>query len=1843
MNNPIHDAFVNALLAEASYVEGLLQGDRDDVFTRKLTPELTGELAEYVGQHFSVVKQVTDSASGFSVTVFEDRSSAQRYISFRGTEEFGADWVADADIFLGQGIAYRQVKTMVNWYLRASAPEGSQAVQLDDTWRRVNGQLVFDTHLATGTGEMAGSPDFVVNGHSLGGHLTTAFARLFGDSRTLSFTYNGAGFRRSANSIFGMIERSLGMAATAYPSESRQTNIFAAHGVNIATNAALTRQHGQRVAVFNETGAGTSDHRMYKLTDALALFDVMGTVDGQLSLADATRILNAGSADAPASLETVLDALRRLCGITGSAPTRVGDAPDAAASRVDYHANLAALRERVEETPALRGQIVSLSGKTSAELAALATSDIGYRYALTELNSFAVVSIDYSQQNTSGELDLFDPETRQGTLSEAWLADRSAMLGWVLKANQADKTGTIDNNVRSVMESYTFRDLVSGTSLFVRGGWARAGNNPTGATPFEITFGTDAGETITGTNVNISGKGDRLYGGGGDDTLIGNGGSDYLEGGAGFDTYVYANGDGFDTIVDSDGRGRITVDGSVLTGGMRLAAGDYINSDKRFRYEFQGDLAAGGTLVVNRNIRIENFRNDDLGIRLNDASALPGIQPAGRTLFTDVDGMFGSAGNDHITGRGEASIIIGENGDDLLVEETLAPGIDGGSFHGNAGNDVIVWGQDGTVEAVGGPGADIILGGGLADTIFGDMVIAHIFGGDQSNFIDDFRFSYDFGNYRHDGGSEGSTYPFFGSFSDALNFALGITSTTNMSSLYDDFVDGGGGNDQILGGFGSDILFGGNGDDRISGDNGSSFQRVDFRLGVYANLFGQPGDDYLDGGNGNDQLTDNDGGNDVMAGGDGDDNLADTGSGDDALFGGAGNDKLRNTDPGRGSTAFTNYLDGGEGDDVLSSSNRSVNGFDTLSGGPGNDSLSAFGDAFLDGGTGDDTYDVTKGHIRNITIHDHDDAPGNIDRLVFGDLGRVGTSSSHRNEILPSEVAVTRDESNLYLSLNGNQDRIVLLDWFVSDADRIEQILFQNGTVWDVAALSAMAASAEPVSGAPGNDVLLGIDGVMNSLVGNAGDDALVGGDADDVLNGGVGDDFLAGGAGNDTYVFNPGDGVDRIQDDEGANILRFGAGVTPDMLTLGQGSILIRVGDSGDAIHLGDFDFSDALGLHTIDSFQFDDGTSLTYSQLIARGFDIAGTDGDDLLTGTNVNDRFDGGRGDDTLTGGAGNDTYLFGPGSGRDEIEDFDAAAGNSDTLRIGAGVSPDDLVISRSNDNLLIGINGTQDQVAIGNWFQDDANKIERVQFADGTAWDAATLEGKIGGAPVGPDSGATTQTSTGASDNTNTGSTGNADSRTNGATVNAGGNSSATDVASTAVDVLHASAAGNAIAGQHLVGTDGNDVITGGAGDDLLESGGGSDRLLGNGGNDTFQYFGDARWSTGFDARNDGSPGNPGSGRIAAVGGKHRSFDVFLGGSGEDVLRGTNGDDALSLDDFYSPFPASREPRFAGIERIEMDDGNDIVDLTSGNYAYADVAIYGGGGNDVLWASGGADALFGGPGDDDLFGGAGWDYLSGGPDNEFLDGDRGNDLLEGGDGDDTLYDGFGNNLLYAGSGDDTINGGSGNELFFGGRGADTIATGGGADIIAFNRGDGRDIVAAGTNGDGSASMTLSLGGGIRYQDLHLSRQGSDLLLATGGEDGVTLQNWFASPAGRGAQYLQVVAEAMNDFAPAGSDSLRDNKVELFDFQRIVQRFEQTLTAAPGVNRWAVMDALLDAHLGGSDNEALGGDLAYRYGLSGSLAGIATGAAQDVLAHAQFGSGIQSLRPLAGLQEGLVRLG
>jgi hypothetical protein len=179
----------------------------------------------------------------------------------------------------------------------------------------------------------------------------------------------------------------------------------------------------------------------------------------------------------------------------------------------------------------------------------------------------------------------------------------------------------------------------------------------------------------------------------------------------------------------------------------------------------------------------------------------------------------------------------------------------------------------------------------------------------------------------------------------------------------------------------------------------------------------------------------------------------------------------------------------------------------------------------------------------------------------------------------------------------------------------------------------------------------------------------------------------------------------------------------------------------------------------------------------------------------------------------------------------------------------------------------------------------------------------------------------------------------------------------------------------------------------------------------------------------------------------------------------------------------------------------------------------------------------------------------------------------------------------------------------------------LHVGRGNDVIAFNRGDGVDTVHGGCDG----GNTLSFGGGIGHSDLSLSREGKDLVVNVGAAERVVLKNWYKGM--KSVESLQLVSDA---------------GVETFDFLGLVRSFDAARAASPGVSSWALTNALLQWHLSHSEDEALGGDLAYWYGKNRGLRGISIQAAQQVIGAPGFGSDAQSLRPFEGLQEGFAKI-
>ena len=216
-----------------------------------------------------------------------------------------------------------------------------------------------------------------------------------------------------------------------------------------------------------------------------------------------------------------------------------------------------------------------------------------------------------------------------------------------------------------------------------------------------------------------------------------------------------------------------------------------------------------------------------------------------------------------------------------------------------------------------------------------------------------------------------------------------------------------------------------------------------------------------------------------------------------------------------------------------------------------------------------------------------------------------------------------------------------------------------------------------------------------------------------------------------------------------------------------------------------------------------------------------LLGMQGNDTLYGGAGNDLLDGGVGDDLMEGGTGNDTYNFGRGMGRDTLRAFDPTAGKVDTLVLD-GLNPADIALSKGaiDYDLTLTIKDTGEFIKVLAFYGDPTYRINQLQFADGTVWDAATLLAQ----EVSVYGGAGNDTLAG---------------RNGGPNALHGNDGNDTLYGGDGIDRV---SGGNG--NDSLYGNAGNDLLDGGAGDDLLEGGTGNDTyVFGRGmGRDTLRAF-----------------------------------------------------------------------------------------------------------------------------------------------------------------------------------------------------------------------------------------------------------------------------------------------------------------------------------------------------------------------------------------------------------------
>ena len=894
----------------------------------------------------------------------------------------------------------------------------------------------------------------------------------------------------------------------------------------------------------------------------------------------------------------------------------------------------------------LNGDRLTLDATFSREeIVASAKNDIAWRYALRELNPFVIPDISYAQHNTDGSLDLYDPVTGQGAMTDLYLQDRAAMLTWKIRFDrglQASDTRTIQGDWDFV--DYSMQTAGAPLTLAIEG-------NGISIFDHQIVFGSKHADALEG-----SGDSDHLFGSGGDDILTGHGGNDYLEGGSGNDTYIFHAGDGFDTLLDTDGLGKIQWESLEIKGSntagldpsqwQQLSNTVWQDQANHITYSLKAKADGSNALFINKagdQLRVDQWVEGNLGITLGSGSAasatirtyngdqrapLIGSEidpntPSTNSSFntykwsatswavngTLTGGIVQADFNDVIAGSSEADSINGLGGNDAL--------------DGRAGNDVLD-GDAGDDLIAGGDGSDIIFGGAGNDMILsatglnvgqrkgpGDLWLVPsgktlwIKGSNWG--VSDANSIY---NYTISGGE--SLTP-----DDAPDIIFaGAGDDRVIGGLGDDYMDGGLNNDLLVGHGGSDILDGGDGDDFMQGDGQVS-------PGYYESVAGaNHGNDYLDGGVGADTLI--------------------GGGKHDVLFGGIGNDLLWGDDsflPGQ--FHGNDYLDGGDGDDQLVGGGMD----DTLIGGGGKDTL--YGDDVVTdlAGTfhGNDTLEGGEGNDRLFG--------GGKDDTLFGGTGNDLLWGDDKNETnLPGQY-----HGNDYLDGGEGNDQLVgggYDDILMGGAGN--DTLFGDNELINLAALYHGndtldgGEGDDSLVGGGGDDVLLGGSGI-DLLWGEDGNDILEGGDGDDLssangntageggLSGEGGDDKIYGGAGRDEL--DGGEGLDLLDGGTGDDLLFGGTG--DDRLWGGEGSDLLQGGDGNDVMEGGTGD--DILfGEAGDDALNGGDGNDELYGE---GGNDILeGGAGVDYLFGQSGNDTLIGGAGGDYLAGGSGNDIYVM-----------------------------------------------------------------------------------------------------------------------------------------------------------------------------------------------------------------------------------------------------------------------------------------------------------------------------------------------------------------------------------------------------------------------------------------------------------------------------------------------------------------------------------------------------------------------------------------------------------------------
>ena len=1737
---------------------------------------------EFTSQ-WRVVAHQPDTASGFSATLFERLDPAPgepRYaVAMRGTEQFYSDLLsADAGQLVGSGLAWKQILDMYNWWESISTPTNSTynvatsvplsdatalaRIAAGDTGGMVTEvgqaqQIVLSPSTQKGLGIVGTDEQLDITGHSLGGHLATAFARLFPADTASVVTINGAGYGITG-SIGGNIDRVFAILGGASSFDvqgisERILNLYGDRGLNIVTqNSELgLKQPGSHLPVFIENNSldNVMGHGAAQLLHSLALYETFRRLEGASAptapadMLSRYRPLLDAAANDDVSFERSVDALHFML-VGGSNNPTPTDALDTFYSRL-YEVLDSSAFEALSGKVSVTVASSSFTSQARQNFNALLALQCLSPYALECKNPQDQAALDSTWQQIHGELyldwaadrnaALYGDVTHAFTITDQWISDRAQLLSAVvIQAQQNNDSGLVNDSSVPTDRTYVFQYF---------GGAVPAGQTlsdvqtliakSTAGTPEQlIAFGDDQANLLQGTDNKL---GDHLYGAAGDDILNGEKGDDYLEGdsgndtlkggegndtlvgGVGRDTYVIGSNTGRDIVLDADGQGALEFVGSSLSGAGELLSNasqaqsyavwlDNSNTAQPIRYSLNTTTQELTITGAGSSVIVKNFKSGDLGIAI-PATSTPTVLVTQRTFDLSTNGA-------------------------VTLLESLT------SEQRNAGLrlDNAVFADGRYLGQRGGAGNDIITGG-LATAPVG--TILNGLGGDDRLWA----------------GAEGTLQ---------TAIAAGETAAPNGSATL--MLAGGEGNDQVVGAAGDDVLFGGTGDDTLVGGSGNDIILADGDNAGYAsastvttwstgaNTASGPGRSLrlrVDVASLGETNTDSTGRK-----------IKGTQSRDTYI------DPLANTDlsgllamraenivPPAGDTNA--YIPGSQRtyaqlNDGKAMATNVGSGADTIYAGAGDDTVNA--------GAGDDIVFAGSG-IDAVAGYEGDDiiSGGEGADTLWGDY--IASNPTGAQQTHTEFGATWSTQLQLDPARHGRD---------IIDGGEGNDTLYGGG-------------QADELYGGAGDDIILGDD--KNIGVQYAGDDYLDGGSGNDSLDGGAGSDELVGGLGNDVLR---GDSQKAPAADQGNDSLDGGAG---DDTLYGGGKDDTLIGGDGDDDLFGDDDPTSLTG-DTHGKDVLDGGNGADY--LIGGGSDdiLLGGAGDDILEGDNStglasqfhgNDRLEGGDGKDTLLGNGGNDVLIggkgldyFDGGEGDDRYiiatEDIDANTGIAETITdaggrdtvelqgpvtVVGGSTNGDLVLALGNVSeqrqvvLKGGYTGAFERIVVGGqefdlheWLQTNATQAVNLTVQSGQAvWGAGGAD-RLSAA-----SGATNVTLNGGkgndyydlSTNWSGGATIKLQLGDGIDTVKSGNDTRQSDwkkskfvfgsgITSESLQLAMAfDATSQSLQLSLSYGTQGDRIFLQGSKFDTFE--------LADGSSITWQQLADK-----------GVLINMADNNSSSYGGGTSYRDIITGRSGNDSIYSYGGDDVINGG--------------AGNDTIYSHDGNDVIDGGAGNDK-----IYGGQGSDVFLFGKGdgqdqiindssdtgdqdvlrfkagvslADVMFIRSGDDlvakllnstdkvtvvgaystnplhrvefadgrsirlaDLSLATGQQQATAGSDvinllamGETVDALAGDDTVRGGAGNDTIDGNAGTDTLYGGSGNDTIRGGDGYDSLYGEAGDDRLE-----DVYAqyMDGGDGNDTII------GNAYQVFA-GAGDDWVDA----TGSTIDLTGGGNDTVVIR-------------------------------------------------------------------------------------------------------------------------------------